>query len=130
MTTLKANLKATRAGDDGLKPVNAEAVQSAIDGVDFGELVAAMPEDMRERITSRFDMVALARVFEDESLMHTVDVFIENGLNVSLTSRKLYMHRNTLQYRLNSIYKITGINLKSVRVAVVFKMLHYLYLSK
>lgn len=110
--------------------VNADAVQSALDGIDFCAVVAAMPEDMRERITSEFDMVALARVFEDETLMHTVDVFIENGLNVSLTARKLYMHRNTLQYRLNVIRRITGINLKSFKVAVAFKMLHYLYLSK
>lgn len=130
MTTLKGNGKSLGFQDGGGLPVNKEAVQTALDGVDFGAIVASMPEDMRERITSQFDMVALARVFEDESLMHTVDVFIENGLNVSLTSRKLYMHRNTLQYRLNAIYKITGINLKSVRVAFIFKTLHYLYLNK
>ena len=49
--------------------------------------------------------------FDDETLS-TINKFFENSLNVSETSRQLYIHRNTLVYRLDKIQKITGLDLR------------------
>ncbi|MBO5224485.1 MAG: helix-turn-helix domain-containing protein [Clostridia bacterium] len=61
-------------------------------------------------------------VWEDEELMTTADAFINNSLNISETSRVLYIHRNTLMYRLDKIERETGYNLRTFADAVVFKL--------
>ena len=58
----------------------------------------------------------------DEDTLETIDRFFENNLNVSETSRKLYVHRNTLVYRLEKIKKITGLDLREFDHAIVFKV--------
>ena len=50
--------------------------------------------------------------FDDETLA-TVNKFFENNLNVSETSRQLYIHRNTLVYRLDKLQKMTGLDLRN-----------------
>ncbi|MBO5213227.1 MAG: helix-turn-helix domain-containing protein [Clostridia bacterium] len=71
----------------------------------------------------------LAEVFKKgsiESLDHetlfTIQKFFENNLNVSETSRKLFVHRNTLVYRLEKIRRLTGLDLKQFDHAIVFKV--------
>lgn len=59
--------------------------------------------------------------FDDETLA-TVNKFFENNLNVSETSRQLYIHRNTLVYRLEKIKKLTGLDLREFEDAIVFKV--------
>ena len=58
----------------------------------------------------------------DEDTIETINRFFENNLNVSETSRKLYVHRNTLVYRLEKIKKITGLDLRQFDHAIVFKV--------
>lgn len=58
----------------------------------------------------------------DEDTIETINKFFENNLNVSETSRKLYVHRNTLVYRLEKIKKITGLDLREFDHAIVFKV--------
>ena len=58
----------------------------------------------------------------DEDTLDTIDRFFENNLNVSETSRKLYVHRNTLVYRLEKIKKLTGLDLREFDHAIVFKV--------
>ena len=58
----------------------------------------------------------------DEDSLETINKFFENNLNVSETSRKLYVHRNTLVYRLEKIKKITGLDLREFDHAIVFKV--------
>jgi len=58
----------------------------------------------------------------DSETLVTIDSFFENNLNVSETSRKLYVHRNTLVYRLDKIKKITGLDLREFEHAIVFKV--------
>lgn len=55
---------------------------------------------------------------EDQEMLITMKIFLENNLNVSLTAKKLYIHRNTLQYRIDKFIEKTGINLKSFSGAV------------
>ena len=62
--------------------------------------------------------------------MSTVDSFLEHGMNVSETARKLYMHRNTLIYRLNKIRKVTGLDIRVFDMAVTFEILRSLYMLK
>lgn len=58
----------------------------------------------------------------NEETLFTIDNFFKNNLNVSETSRKLFIHRNTLVYRLEKIKKITGLNLKNFEDATKFKL--------
>ncbi len=58
----------------------------------------------------------------DEETLFTVQKFFENNLNVSETSRQLYIHRNTLVYRLDKILKITGLDLRNFDDAIIFKI--------
>ncbi len=59
--------------------------------------------------------------FDDETLI-TVNKFFENNLNVSETSRQLYIHRNTLVYRLDKLQKMTGLDLRNFDDAIIFKI--------
>jgi len=59
--------------------------------------------------------------FDDETLA-TVSKFFENNLNVSETSRQLYIHRNTLVYRLDKLQKMTGLDLRNFDDAIIFKI--------
>jgi carbohydrate diacid regulator len=58
----------------------------------------------------------------DHETLFTIQKFFENNLNVSETSRKLFVHRNTLVYRLEKIRKITGLDLREFDNAIVFKV--------
>lgn len=71
----------------------------------------------------------LAEVFKkgsidslDHETLFTIQKFFENNLNVSETSRKLFVHRNTLVYRLEKIRRLTGLDLKQFDHAIVFKV--------
>ena len=59
--------------------------------------------------------------FDDETLT-TINKFFENSLNVSETSRQLYIHRNTLVYRLDKLQKTTGLDIRVFEDAITFKI--------
>ncbi|MCR5835310.1 MAG: helix-turn-helix domain-containing protein [Lachnospiraceae bacterium] len=58
----------------------------------------------------------------DEETLSTINKFFENSLNVSETSRQLYIHRNTLVYRLDKLQKSTGLDLRVFEDAITFKI--------
>ena len=58
----------------------------------------------------------------DEETLSTINKFFENSLNVSETSRQLFIHRNTLVYRLDKIQKSTGLDLRIFEDAITFKI--------
>ena len=58
----------------------------------------------------------------DHETLFTIQRFFENNLNVSETSRKLFVHRNTLVYRLDKIKKLTGLDLCEFDHAIIFKI--------
>ena len=58
----------------------------------------------------------------DHETLFTIQRFFENNLNVSETSRKLFVHRNTLVYRLDKIKKLTGLDLREFDHAIIFKI--------
>ena len=87
----------------------------------IGRLIYQLPTTLCE--------IFLKEVFKKNSLdsldqetLFTINKFFENSLNVSETSRKLFVHRNTLVYRLEKIKKLTGLDLRQFDHAIVFKV--------
>jgi carbohydrate diacid regulator len=66
-------------------------------------------------------------IFADIEMTNTAEEFLENSLNVSETSRKLYLHRNTLMYRLDKIERETGFNIRKFSDAVIFRLITILF---
>lgn len=62
-------------------------------------------------------------IFSDQEMINTAEEFLENNLNTSETSRKLYLHRNTLIYRLDKIERATGLNIRKFSDAVTFRLI-------
>lgn len=58
----------------------------------------------------------------DEETLNTINKFFENNLNVSETSRQLFVHRNTLVYRIERLQKSTGLDLRNFEDALTFKI--------
>ena len=63
----------------------------------------------------------------DRDITDTIDFFFDNNLNISETARKMYIHRNTLIYRLNKAYNLTGLDVRKFEDAVNYKMFTMLY---
>lgn len=82
------------------------------------------------KLAQYFNMLAdgeARTVFTDPDLLNTAEEFLENNLNVSETARKLYMHRNTLTYRLDKIERATGLNIRNFSDAVTFRLTNLLF---
>lgn len=81
-----------------------------------------LPADSSVRYSSMIFNRQTAKLFNDE-MLHTIEMFFENSLNLSETARKLYIHRNTLVYRLEKVQRSIGLDLRSFDDAVTFKMM-------
>lgn len=66
-------------------------------------------------------------IFADPDMLGTAEKFLEHNLNVSETARKLYMHRNTLTYRLDKIQRATGLDIRNFSDAITFRLCSLLY---
>ena len=66
----------------------------------------------------------LNKIFSNSDLLETCFCLFENDLNVSETARKLYMHRNTLIYRIEAIKKASGLDLRKFSDAVNFNIIY------
>lgn len=62
-------------------------------------------------------------LFDDNELLSTAEIFFANNLNILKASKASFMHRNTLNYRLDKIKKLTGLNIKNFEDAAVFQNL-------
>ena len=62
------------------------------------------------------------RLFNEE-MLYTIEMFFKKDLNLSDTARQLYIHRNTLVYRLDKVQRQTGLDLRKFEDAVTFKIL-------
>ena len=58
----------------------------------------------------------------DDEILTTVQKFFDNNLNVSETSRQLYVHRNTLVYRIEKLHQSTGLDIRKFDDALTFKI--------
>ncbi|PKK95860.1 MAG: hypothetical protein CVV59_01510 [Tenericutes bacterium HGW-Tenericutes-4] len=85
------------------------------------ELFLKIPIERLKEYSEILELPSLKTILDDEELIHTVEVFFANDLNLSATSKNAYMHRNTLIYRLEKIRRDIGLNLKNFEEARVFK---------
>ncbi len=99
-------------------------------GLSLSAVVAALGKSRREKLLEGYDLKNFVKIFEDRELMTTLSSLFENDLNVSRTARSLFMHRNTLIYRLNKVRAITGLDPCSFRDAVTLTILYALYRAK
>jgi carbohydrate diacid regulator len=91
------------------------------DSLGIGRLIYQLPLEVCRIYLEEVFREGSFEAFDDETI-HTVQKFFENDLNISETSRQLYVHRNTLVYRLDKIEKLTGLNLTRFDDAIVFKI--------
>lgn len=93
----------------------------AYSALGIGRLIYQLPIPLCKMfIKEIFDGKALDDF--DEETLSTINKFFENSLNVSETSRQLYIHRNTLVYRLDKLQKSTGLDLRVFEDAITFKI--------
>ncbi|MBQ8402111.1 MAG: helix-turn-helix domain-containing protein [Clostridia bacterium] len=87
----------------------------------IGRLIYQLPTTLCEMFLQEVFKNGSLDALDRETLM-TIQCFLENNLNVSETSRKLFVHRNTLVYRLEKIRKLTGLDLREFDHAITFKV--------
>ncbi|MBR6186684.1 MAG: helix-turn-helix domain-containing protein [Clostridia bacterium] len=81
-----------------------------------------LPADMAEHYHGLLFNRSTARLFGEE-MLYTIEMFFKKDLNLSDTARQLYIHRNTLVYRLDKVQRQVGLDLRKFEDAVTFKML-------
>lgn len=87
----------------------------------IGRLIYQLPTTLCEMFLNEVFQKGSIDALDHETLM-TIQCFFDNNLNVSETSRKMFVHRNTLVYRLDKIKKLTGLDLREFDNAITFKV--------
>ena len=87
----------------------------------IGRLIYQLPTTLCEMFLNEVFKKGSIEALDRETLS-TIQCFFENNLNVSETSRKMFVHRNTLVYRLDKIKKLTGLDLREFDNAITFKV--------
>lgn len=87
----------------------------------IGRLIYQLPVSLCKMFIDEIFPGTKPDEFDDETLL-TIQKFFENNLNVSETSRQLYIHRNTLVYRLDKVHKATGLDLRVFEDAITFEI--------
>jgi len=85
-------------------------------------IIDLIPAEQRERIVRDFRS-GLSGESLDEEMMETIRVFFRNDLSITAASRELFIHRNTLNYRLDKIRRDTGLDLRTFEDAVIFRLI-------
>ncbi len=103
------------------KVFDTEKSIASYDNLGIARLVYQLPTTLCEMFLNEVFKKGSIDALDQETLF-TIQKFFENNLNVSETSRKLFVHRNTLVYRLEKIKKLTGLDLREFEDAIVFKV--------
>ena len=90
----------------------------------FEEIVENINFDKKKELISEFNS-GLKKI--DHEMIKTIDMFFKCGLNLSEASKELYIHRNTLIYRIEKIQKYTGFDIRNFNEAVIFKTIYILW---
>ncbi len=121
LRSLADSYKEAQTAIDVCKVFDTEKSIMNYENLGIGRLIYQLPTTLCE--------IFLSEVFRknsidslDQETLFTINKFFENNLNVSETSRKLFVHRNTLVYRLEKIKKLTGLDLRQFDHAIVFKV--------
>ena len=87
----------------------------------IGRLIYQLPVEICEMFIDEFFKEETLDSIDDETLA-TIRTFFENNLNLSETSRQLYVHRNTLVYRFEKLQKKFGLDIRTFEDALTFKL--------
>ena len=121
MRSLADSYKEAQTAIDVGKVFDTERSIINYENLGIGRLIYQLPTTLCEIFLSEvFKKSAIDSL--DQETLFTINKFFENNLNVSETSRKLFVHRNTLVYRLEKIKKLTGLDLRQFDHAIVFKV--------
>lgn len=93
----------------------------------FEKIVDNLKEDAKESIIAKFNQ-GLSKL--DDDIIKTIEVFFNLNLNLSEASKQLYVHRNTLIYRLDKIQKYTSYDIRKFNDAVLFKIAFSIWKEK
>ena len=88
----------------------------------IGRLIYQLPMSLCDMFIKEVFGDTIPDILEDEEAMSTINKFFENNLNISETARQLYVHRNTLVYRLERIEKAIGLDIRSFDDAMTFRI--------
>ena len=88
----------------------------------IGRLIYQLPMSLCEMFIKEVFGNKIPDILEDEEAMSTINKFFENNLNISQTARQLYVHRNTLVYRLERIEKAIGLDIRTFDDAMTFRI--------
>lgn len=100
---------------------NSEQSIYPCDKLGIGQLIYQLPIPLCENFLTEIFGENIPYTLNDD-LLHAVDAFFNNNLNIAETARQLHMHRNTFIYRLEQIEKNTGLDLRTFEDAMVFKI--------
>ena len=103
------------------KVFDTDKVIVSYDNLGIARLIYHLPTTLCETFLKEVFKKGSIESLDHETLF-TIQKFFENNLNVSETSRKLFVHRNTLVYRLEKIKKLTGLDLREFDHAIIFKI--------
>ena len=88
----------------------------------IGRLIYQLPMSLCEMFIKEVFGEEIPGILDDEEAMSTINKFFENNLNISETARQLYVHRNTLVYRLERIEKAIGLDIRTFDDAMTFRI--------
>jgi len=88
----------------------------------IGRLIYQLPMSLCDMFIKEVFGEKIPELFEDEEIMSLINKFFENNLNISETARQLYVHRNTLVYRLERIEKEIGLDIRKFDDAMTFRI--------
>ena len=124
--------KITDVGISYSQAVSAQSIEKNVSGKggvhSYKEYVfIKMLEDLpKHKLAEYLDILSeenAKEIFSDPEMVETAEEFLNNSLNTSETSRKLFLHRNTLTYRLDKIERATGLNIRKFSDAITFRLI-------
>ncbi len=118
---LATRYKEAQTAIDVGKVFDTERSIISYESLGIGRLIYQLPTTMCEMFLNEVFKKSPIEALDEETLS-IITEFFDNNLNISETSRKLFVHRNTLVYRLGKIKKLTGLDLREFDQAIVFKV--------
>lgn len=91
------------------------------------QILSELPKSAMEKYVKTALDKNYREVLNDDELMAAADAFIKRSLNISEASRSMYVHRNTLIYRIDKIERMTGLDIRNFTDAMTFRVAYLIY---
>ena len=98
----------------------------AIAGIIVNKIIKLIEDMPKHKLSENFEFLldsGAKEIFDDPEMVVTAEEFLDNNLNSSETARKLFLHRNTLTYRLDKIERLTGLDIRKFSDAITFRLI-------